>query len=144
MMNKNKILLYVFAGMAVLAIIAAIYFFIQKNKEEQAKIDAFNDLAAQSEVVQEREQTWSKLSFQKDELINELRNRNESLANTIENRDESILALSQERRNFLAENMLELILRQLISSGQKVQNNLVLRWLQILFLQADTFPEILH
>lgn len=85
----------------ILAILAAAGFTfaavkaVESANERKARIEAQNDLAEQAEVVKEKEGLWSKLSFQKDEVIEDLRGRNSDLASLIEDRDQRIYSLTE-------------------------------------------------
>ena len=68
--------------------------FIRANNEEDKRIEAQNKIAEMSEIFQESEDTWSRLSQQKENLIEELREDNEDLANKIEDQDLQIHTLS--------------------------------------------------
>ena len=74
--------------------------FMRANAEEKKRVEAQNQIARMSEVIHEREQVWSRLSVQQDDLLKVLKERNQELADMIEERDESILTLSQTIANF--------------------------------------------
>lgn len=73
----------------------SVYMTIRANEEEQKKVTAFNRLAAMDTVRREANNNWTRLSQQKDNLIDELRKQNASLADDIDERNQNILALSE-------------------------------------------------
>ena len=74
--------------------------FMRANAEEAKRIEAQNQIARMSEVIQEKEQTWSRLSEQREDVINILEERNSELASLIRDREASILSLSETVANF--------------------------------------------
>ena len=74
--------------------------FLRANAEEAKRIEAQNEIARISKVVQEKENLWSRLSQQKDDLIGELRHNNADLANQIENQGATIVSLSETVAKF--------------------------------------------
>lgn len=67
---------------------------VKKNEEEARRVKAQNELAKLSEVMKEKENSWSRLSQQQEDLINLLKQRDSKLVELIEKRDEQILVLS--------------------------------------------------
>lgn len=80
----------VFVGLSVFGFSSYMKF----KKEEQRRVDAQNELARNSKIIQENSNTWSRLAQQKDDAINDLRADNERLAKIVEERGEEIYALS--------------------------------------------------
>lgn len=69
--------------------------FIRGNQEEARRIESQNEIARMSDVIEERNGVWSRLSQQQDDIINRLRDQNSGLADLIEQRNEQILTLSE-------------------------------------------------
>lgn len=68
--------------------------FIRGNQEEARRIEAQNQIARMSEVVEEKDGVWSRLSEQQEDVIERLREQNSGLAELIEQRNEQIISLS--------------------------------------------------
>lgn len=74
--------------------------YLKFKKEEEARINAQNEIARQSKVIQESEDTWSRLAQQKDDAIDDLSKENKNLADKIKDRNETVLVLSQAVAKF--------------------------------------------
>lgn len=69
--------------------------FMRANSEENKRIESQNRIAQMSKVIQEKENLWSRLSQQQEDVIGILRRDNEGLADQIEKQGDTILALSE-------------------------------------------------
>ena len=78
-----------------LSLFFGVYATIKQKEEEQKKINALNQLAMLDSVHRETDSAYSRLSQQKDNLIDILQSKNRDLAEVINKRDENILALSE-------------------------------------------------
>ena len=68
--------------------------FVRGNQEEARRVEAQNEIARISEVVDEKDGVWSRLAQQQEDAIGILRKDNSDLADLIESRNEQILTLS--------------------------------------------------
>lgn len=84
------------AGLAIFGIAQ----FTKAKQEEAARIAAQNEIALMSDVIEEKEGVWSRLSVQQEDIIEQLREENSDLATTIEDRDANILAMSEAIARF--------------------------------------------
>lgn len=98
-MNWDNIIKGILAIITAVTLGFGIYSGIRLAKEEEKRIAAQNALAEQAEIVQEKEQLWSKLAQQREDVLDELRQRNGELADLIQSRDERILALTDTIAN---------------------------------------------
>jgi hypothetical protein len=68
--------------------------YMKFKKEEERRIEAQNEIARQSKVIQETNDTWSRLAQQREDAIKILEKDNEKMAELLEERKEQILTLS--------------------------------------------------
>lgn len=68
--------------------------YMKYKKEEQRRIEAQNEIARQSKVIQESSDTWSRLAQQKEDVIKILEKDNKEMADLLEERKEQIITLS--------------------------------------------------
>jgi hypothetical protein len=99
-MDKNKVLFSVLALIILVAGIFCFMFWRKSAEQEKARIDAQNEVARLSAVVMEKENAWSRLSQQRDDLEQQLRRSNVELSEIIDQRDEAIVSLTQAFASF--------------------------------------------
>jgi hypothetical protein len=93
-------------GKIIMAIVIAAFgifglaSFLRANAEEAKRIEAQNETARISTVIQEKEDLWSRLSQQKDDLASVLRQSNSDLASRLEDQGAAIVSLSETIANF--------------------------------------------
>lgn len=86
-------------GVALIGLIFGGVFALKYNKAEEARIEAQNTIAEQSETIQEAEGIASRLATQYEDLQERLRESNERLADLIDDRGEEILSLTRAIAN---------------------------------------------
>ncbi len=79
-----------FAGLAAFGFSSYLKF----KKEEERRIEAQNEIARQSKVIQESKDSWSRLAQQKEDVIKDLEKTNKDLADRIKEKNEQVLVLS--------------------------------------------------
>lgn len=96
----NKVVSWIFGILALLGVGFGVLNYVQKTKEEELRIQAQNEIARQSQIIEEKEGLYSRLAEQNEDLVSSLEERNEEFAGIIRGKDERILTLQEVIANF--------------------------------------------
>lgn len=116
MSEKKKEIDWVKIIIGVLMSALAIFGFssyLNYKKEEKARIEAQNEIARQSKVIKESNDTWSRLAQQREDAIDDLEKQNKDLADRIKEKNEQVLVLSQAVAKF---NSIKIIVRDAVQT----------------------------
>lgn len=98
--KKTDIVKIILAVLAMAMAAFGVVSYVKSTEEHKKKIEAQNEIARLSVVIEEKDGSWSRLSQQSEEIISSLESKNRDLADIVRERSETILSLNETIANF--------------------------------------------